>query len=720
MKRQILATASVVTLLMGCTQAPAPEPAPAPKEEKTSLVYPVTKTVDQVDDYHGVSVADPYRWLEDDVRESEDVANWVKAQNAVTRAYLEPLDTRQAIVDKLTEIWNYEKYTTPELVDGKLFYRKNDGLQNQYVLYMQDEKGGEPVELINPNNWSEDGTKALSDVVVSPNANYLAYSIQEAGSDWRTWKVMDLNTLETLEDEVKWVKFSSVSWNQDESGFFYTRFPEPKEGEKFQSLNMNAAVYHHKLGNAQSQDNEIYSNAEHPDWGFFANTSDNGRWLVITVWKGTDSRYQVLVKDLQDENSQPEYLVEGFDYEYTFLGSRGDTAYFQTTNNASLGRVVAKDLNNLSGEWQEVVPEIEATLGDVALTKTQIVAHYIEDAKSALYTFDEAGQKTAIALPTIGQVGSYTTSQSTDTFYYSFSSFNYPNTSFKHDLSTGTAEVVNAPNVAFNPEDFVVKQVFYTSKDGTRVPMTISHLKDVKPNGDLPTLLYGYGGFNVSLLPRFSLTRLAWMMMGGVYAQPNIRGGGEYGKEWHQAAVKLNRQNAFDDFIAAGEYLIEEGYTNKDKLAVWGGSNGGLLVGAVVNQRPDLFEAALPAVGVMDMLRFQLFTAGRYWVDDFGSSDNPEEFKALYAYSPYHNIQKGAEYPAVLVLTADTDDRVVPGHSFKYIAALQAAQGGDEPVLVRIESAAGHGAGTPTAKTIEQYADMWAFLAEELDMESRL
>lgn len=686
---------------------------------QADFTYPATKTIDHTDTYHGKVVADPYRWLEDDVRNSKEVEAWVAAQNNVTQAYLDTLSERQKIAATFTELWDFERYSTTYEYGGKLFFTKNDGLQNQSVLYVQDGEAGKPRVLIDPNTWSEDGTLALAQYQVSPKGKYIAYAVQDGGSDWRTWKVMDIASGTILDDELSWLKFNSVSWNADESGFFYARFPTPEQGQEFQSLNLGMAVYHHKLGQKQPSDKLIYSNADNPEWGYGAWVSVNGRWLVITVWHGTDNRYQVLYQDLQDTSSAPKFLVEGFDHEYTLLGSRDDKIYFQTNKDAPLGRVIAVDLTKPQQQhWQEVVPQGKFALSSVALSKSYLIAHYMEDAKSALYRFDEQGRKTAIDLPSIGSVGSLSTSSSSDKLYYSFSSFNYPTTQFSNQLDTGKNRVFKAPDVKFNPDDFVVKQVFYRSKDGTQVPMTIAHKKGLKLKGDLPTLLYGYGGFNVSLLPRFSLTRLTWMMMGGVYAQPNIRGGGEYGKPWHKAGTKLQKKNVFDDFISAGEYLVKEGYTNSSKLAVWGGSNGGLLVGAVLNQRPDLFAAGIPAVGVMDMLRFHKFTAGRYWVDDYGSSDNPEEFKALHAYSPYHNVKPGTDYPAVLVLTADTDDRVVPGHSFKYIAALQKAHSGNDPVMIRIESRAGHGAGVPTEKVIEQYSDMMAFLAANLGMQT--
>lgn len=675
--------------------------------------------VDHYDDYHGTKVHDPFRWLEEDVRNSPDVAKWVEEQNAVTQTFLQTLPQREAIAAKLTELWNYERYSTPEEFGGKLFYTKNDGLQNQAVLYVQDGKHGEPKVLIDPNTWSEDGTKALASYVVSPKGTYLAYAVQDGGSDWRTWQVLEVASGKVLSDNVAWLKFNEVAWEANESGFFYARFPEPQSGQEFQSLNYNMAVYHHTLGDEQAQDKLIHNDTQNPEWGYTTAVTDDGRWLVVTVWHGTDSRYQIMYQDLQDENGALTYLIDDFSHEYSYLGSRDNRVFFQTTEQATLKRVVSVDLTQ-PDVFKEEVPQADFTLSNVAMSASYLITHYLEDAKSVLYAFDQQGQKREIKVPTIGSVAAISATTEHDDIYYAFSSFNYPVTLFAQNLNEGTQEVFKASEVRFNPEDFVVKQVFYTSKDGTRVPMTISHMKGVTPDKSLPTLLYGYGGFNIPVLPRFSLIRLTWMMMGGVYAQANIRGGGEYGVEWHKAGTKLQKQNVFDDFIAAAEYLIEQNYTNPDKLAIWGGSNGGLLVGAVTNQRPDLFAAAIPEVGVMDMLRFHQFTAGRYWVDDYGSADNPDEFKALYAYSPYHNVREDVEYPSVLVLTADTDDRVVPGHSFKYVAALQQAYKGKNPTMIRIETRAGHGAGIPTEKIIQEYADTWAFLANSLNMESML
>ncbi|MCV2885125.1 prolyl oligopeptidase family serine peptidase [Aestuariibacter sp. AA17] len=682
------------------------------------FTYPKTKSVDHKDVYHGTTVADPYRWLEDDVRNSEDVANWVDAQNAVTQDYIDALPYREKIKESLTDLWNYERFSTPEVYGDAIFYLKNDGLQNQSVLYV--EKDGKSKVLIDPNAWAKDGTGALASYVVSPKGTYVAYAIQKGGSDWRNWKVLNVESGETLNDDLDWLKFNDVAWNSDESGFFYSRFPEPEEGQEFQSLNFDMAVYHHRLGDAQSKDTLVYTNKDNPEWGYSNYVTSNGRWLLITVWHGTDNRYQVLYKDLTKKGAKPTFLAKGFNYEYSIVGSRGDTVYFQTTESAPRKRIVSIDLGADALSWKEEVPEQKSVLDEASLSKSSIIAHYMEDAKSALYEIEASGTRKKLALPTIGSVGGINTSSKSDDVYYSFSSFNYPTTIFKTSLADDKTQVYRKPNVKFNPEDFIVEQVFYTSKDGTKVPMTISRLKSNVNKTNLPTLLYGYGGFNVSLLPRFSLERLTWMKMGGVYVQANIRGGGEYGQTWHKAGTKLQKQNVFDDFIAAGEYLIENDITSSEKMAIFGGSNGGLLVGAVTNQRPDLFAAAVPAVGVMDMLRFHQFTAGRYWVDDYGSADNPKEFNVLYQYSPYHNVEKGTEYPAVLVLTADTDDRVVPGHSFKYIAALQAAQAGPAPVMIRIDKNAGHGAGTPTEKKINQYADVWAFLAKNLNMKVAL
>ncbi len=682
--------------------------------------YPETRTVEHVDSYHGVEVADPYRWLEDDVRESEAVKTWVDTQNEVTFAYLESIEEREIIEKRMTELWDFERYGTPSKEGGRYFYSYNDGLQNQSVIYMQASLDAEPELLLDPNTWSEDGTVALASYFPSPDGRHVAYLVQDGGSDWRTAEVISLESGERLDDRLEWLKFTGLAWAGDGSGFFYSRYPETDDDEKFQTLNMNQAVYFHTIGSPQSDDRLVFANPDNPEWGHFATVSDDGEHLLITVWKGTDDRYQIVHRDLTNPDAEPAYLIEGFDNDYTYVGNVGKALYFRTNRDAPLNRLIAIDVDNPEpSAWREIIPEAEDVLDGVSLVGGRIIADYMQDAQTVVKIFDLDGKQTGtVDLPGIGTAIGFNGKVDDPETFFAYTSFDTPTTVNRLDVVTGEVTVFRQPDVDFDSSDYIVRQVFYRSKDGTRVPMFLSHRKDLEFNGDTPTMLYGYGGFNISQTPAFSITRLAWMEMGGVYAVANLRGGGEYGKEWHKAGTKLNKQNVFDDFIAAGEYLVEEGYTSPSKLAIFGGSNGGLLVGAVTNQRPDLFGAAIPAVGVMDMLRFHKFTAGRFWVDDYGSADNSrEEFDALYAYSPYHNAKPGENYPAIMVTTADTDDRVVPGHSFKYAAAMQAAQGGDAPVLIRIETRAGHGAGKPTEKIIEEYADRWAFLVENLGMQ---
>jgi len=683
-----------------------------------STQYPTTKMIDHIDDYHGELVADPYRWLENDVRVDDEVSAWVAAQNEVTFAYLDTIPERELIEKRMKELWDFERYSLPRKHGGQYFYAYNDGLQNQSVVFTQAELDAEPRLLVDPNSWSNDGTIALADFDISPDGKYMAYLIQDGGSDWREARVLEVATGKVLDDHLEWLKFTGISWAGDSSGFYYSRYPATSAEEKFQSLNKNRTVNFHRIGSPQSDDKIVYARPDHPDWGPGAEVTDDGRHLVITISVGTDSRYSVVHQDLTNPEAEPRMIIAGFDYDYALIGNIGNDLYFRTNDGAPKNRVIVINTEKPeAANWREIIPEAEDVLDGVNLVGGQLVLEYMQDAWSVVKIFDLDGTETgAVNLPGIGTASGFNGSVDDPETFFSYSSFNMPPTISRLDVSTGEVSVFKRPEVAFDPDDYVVEQVFYESKDGTRVPMFISHLKSVTPNGNRPTMLYAYGGFNISLQPSFSTTRLAWMEMGGVYAVANLRGGGEYGVEWHKAGTKLQKQNVFDDFIAAGEYLIESGYTNSKKLSIFGGSNGGLLVGAVTNQRPELFGAALPAVGVMDMLRFHKFTAGRFWTDDYGSADNPEEFAALRAYSPYHNIKKGTEYPAVLVTTADTDDRVVPGHSFKYAAAIQEAQAGDAPVLIRIETRAGHGAGVPTDKVIEDYADRWAFLVRNLDM----
>ena len=702
---------SVALALTACSRdEPGPPAAP--------IEYPETATVEHIDLYHGVEVADPYRWLEDDIRESADVDAWVDAQNELTFAYLDSIPERDIIEKRLTELWDYERYGMPYREGGLYYYSYNDGLQNQDVVYVQESLDAGAELLIDPNTWSEDGTVAMASYFPSPDGKHVAYMIQDGGSDWRQARIINVDSGAVLEDELDWLKFTGLSWARDGSGFYYSRYPETSDEEKFQSLNENHAVYFHRLGTTQDADALVYSQPDNPEWGYAASVTDDGAHLVITVWKGTDNRYQIVHQDLADPDGRPEMLIEGFDHDYSLVGSVGSELYFRTSKDAPRNRLIAIDVDNPEPEnWREVIPEAVDVLDGVSLVGGRIIADYMQDAQTVVKVFDLDGRQTGtVDLPGIGTAGGFQGHFDDPETFFVYTSYNTPTTVNRLDVETGEVTVFRKPDVAFDTDDYVVKQVFYESADGTRVPMFISHHRDFEPNGNTPTMLYGYGGFNISQTPAFSITRLAWMEMGGVYAVANLRGGGEYGEEWHKAGTKLQKQNVFDDFIAAAEYLIDQNYTNPSKLAIFGGSNGGLLVGAVANQRPDLFGAAIPAVGVMDMLRFHKFTAGRFWVDDYGSSDDPEEFKALLAYSPYHNIKPGTEYPAVLVTTADTDDRVVPGHSFKYAAAIQQAQAGDAPVLIRIETRAGHGAGKPTDKVVQEYADRWAFLVKNLDM----
>jgi len=686
--------------------------------DEKRLSYPKTKRIEHFDDYHGVKVADPYHWLEEDVRKSPEVAEWVAEQNKLPFAYLHAIPQRQAILQRLTELWNYERYSPPFKAGGRYFYTKNDGLQNQSVLYVMEALDGEPRVLIDPNKWSKDGTIALTGVEVSDDGKYLAYGVAEAGSDWNTWHVLDVASGKVLPDEVKWIKYGSVSWTIDGKGFFYSRYEEPKPGEAFQKVTLHQKVYYHRLGTPQSDDVLVYRRPDHPDWGFHANVSEDGRYLLLTIWKGTNHQYRITYKDLSEPYAMPIDLIEDFDNEYSFVGNDGPVFFFKTDLKAPKGRLIAIDTRKPARQyWKEIIPEAKENLSGVGLVGNLFIAHYLKDARTQvkLYGLDGTFVR-EVELPGLGTAAGFGGKRTDTETFYVFSSFATPPSIYRYDLITGQSKLIRRAKVKFNPDDYEVKQVFYTSKDGTKVPMFITAKKGIRLDGSNPTLLYGYGGFNIPLTPSFSISRVAWLELGGVFAQANLRGGGEYGKEWHEAGTKLRKQNVFDDFIAAAEWLIAHKYTRPDKLAIQGGSNGGLLVGAVMTQRPDLFGACLPAVGVMDMLRFHKFPAGRFWVDDYGSPDNPEEFKALYAYSPYHNLKKGTKYPATLVTTADTDDRVVPAHSFKFIAQLQYCQAGDAPVLARIETRAGHGAGKPTAKQIEEVADQWAFLVKNLKM----
>ncbi len=686
---------------------------------KTTIHYPQVKTVEHVDDYNGVKVADPYRWLED--LNSPETKAWVEAENQVTFAYLEQIPERVAIKDRLTTLWNFERYGVPDTKGGRYFYTKNDGLQNQSVLYWMDSLAGAPRMLLDPNKLSADGTVALTDAEPTEDGKLLAYSLATAGSDWQEFKVRDVATGKDLPDHIQWAKFSGISWTKDGKGFFYSRYDEPTEQTKLSGALYFHKLYFHRLGTPQSEDVLIYERKDHKDWNFGGTVTDDGRYLIIDVREGTDTRNRVYYKDLSAKDAPVVKLLDAFDADYQFIDNDGPVFWFMTDNAAPRYRVIAVDTRKPQpANWKTVIPESEATLESVNVINSMFVARYLRDAHSQVRIFDLASKHLRdVELPGMGTVDGFRGQRKDKQTFYSFTSYTTPPTIYRYDMVTGRSELFRKPRLAFNPDDYETRQVFYTSKDGTRVPMFITAKKGLKLDGSNPTLLYGYGGFNISLTPTFSVAALVWMEMGGVYAVPNLRGGGEYGKQWHEAGMKLKKQNVFDDFLAAAEWLIANKYTSTPKLAISGGSNGGLLVGAAMTQRPDLFGAALPAVGVMDMLRFNKFTIGWAWTSDYGTPENPEEFKALYAYSPYHNIKKGTKYPATLVTTADHDDRVVPAHSFKFASALQAAQAGERPVLIRIETRAGHGAGKPTTKLIEEAADKWAFLVRELGMQVR-
>ncbi|TWU24667.1 prolyl oligopeptidase family serine peptidase [Bythopirellula polymerisocia] len=692
--------------------------------KESRLVYPDARRGDQVDTFHGVDVPDPYRWMEEDVRTSEEVADWVAAENIITRKYLDGIPERGAIEERLTKLWNFERFSVPTKTAGKYFFLKNDGLQNQAVLYVADTDDGAGRVLIDPNQWSEDGTISLGFMAESDDAKHLAYGRKDAGSDWSTIYVMDISTGEQLPDKLEWTRWGGIQWNAVGTGFFYTRYPEPKAEEQHQALAINPAIYFHQLGDSQSEDTLVYKRPDEPTWSFEIRRSDDNQFLVLMISRSTDPQNQVFFRRVNDSLDAPfRPLVEDFENQFWFLGNVDEQLYFLTDLEAPTKRVVALDVDSLEGgksireQMTEIVPATEATLEGVTLFEDQIVAKYLKDVVSQVMAFELDGTPMhAIGLPGIGSADGFSGRQSDSVTFFSFTSYVAPASIFRLDLETGKSTLIRQPEVEFDRSLFESRQAFYTSKDGTRVPIIVSHRKGLEHNGQLPTLLYGYGGFDISLSPYFSVAYATWMEMGGVVAVPNLRGGGEYGEAWHQAGKKLKKQNVFDDFIAAADWLISEKYTSMPKLAIMGGSNGGLLVGAALTQRPDLFGACLPAVGVLDMLRYQNFTAGHFWRDEYGTVDDPDEFRALLAYSPYHNVRPGTEYPATMILTADTDDRVVPMHSFKFGAALQSAQAGPAPILMRIETRAGHGAGTPTTKKIEETADCWAFLWKNLGM----
>jgi prolyl oligopeptidase len=680
--------------------------------------YPVSKETKDSENFFGIEVKDPFRWLENP--NSEDTKAWIKAQNEVTFSYLEQLEIRNKLKARITELWNYEKFSVPFKKGDRYFYFKNNGLQNQSVLYTLNSLDDEPKLLLDPNTLSADGTVALSGLAISDDGNLMAYGLSTGGSDWIEYRVKDIATKEDLGDRLKWIKFSSASWTKDHQGFFYSRYDEPNEETLLEDINYYQKLYYHRLGTEQTEDILIYERSDKKEWGFNGSVTEDGRYLIISVWLGTDSKNLVFYKDLENSDAEVIELISEFEASYSFIERDNSSFWFRTDLDAPKGKVIAIDLNNpAKSHWQTIIPEAEETLQGVALLNNQFVADYLKDARSQAKIFALDGTFIReLELPGIGSVGGFSGKRYDTESFVSFTSFTTPNTIYHYDAVTGKSSIFRQPTVDFNPDDYVTKQVFYSSKDSTLIPLFIIHKKGFQLDGNNPTLLSAYGGFNISLTPSFSIGSLVWMELGGVYAIANLRGGGEYGEAWHQAGMKEKKQNVFDDFIAAAEWLIINKYTSSAKLAIAGGSNGGLLVGACMTQRPELFAAALPAVGVMDMLRFHKFTIGWAWCAEYGSPENEAEFQTLFSYSPLHNLTSDTKYPATLITTADRDDRVVPAHSFKFAAALQKAHQGNNPVLIRIETKAGHGAGKPTAKRIEEIADMWTFLVDNLEINS--
>lgn len=674
----------------------------------TDFTYPVYPASDIVEDYHGTPVADPWRGLEDP--NSEQTKSWVEAQNAVTMPYLASLPGRRSIERRLTELWDYEKFGTPTRRGDYTFFSRNDGLQNQSVWYKQ-KAGGEPEVLIDPNGFSKDGTVALSMISFSQDGRWMAYGTSSGGSDWQEFRIRDVETGQDLDDHIKWVKFSGASWAADGSGFYYSRYPEPSEEEKLTAANRNQQLYFHRRGTSQDEDVLVYERPDQPDWGFGATATEDGAYLLVSIWQGTENKNRVYLKDLR-ANTPVRPVLDAFDASYDYVTNNGSVFFFSTNNGAPKNRVIAVDVRRpQTWNWEEIIPENAEVMTGVEAIGDRFITTFLKDARSVVRMFDYQGIYLGeIELPGIGSAGGFSGRRSDQDAYYSFSSYTYPTTIFRYDFSSGTSEVYRAPQVDFDPADYETRQVFFQSKDGTRVPMFITHKKGLALDGTNPTYLYAYGGFNISLTPGFSVSNLAFMERGGVYAVANLRGGGEYGKPWHLAGTKERKQNVFDDFIAAAEHLIAEGYTTPEYLAIGGGSNGGLLVGAVMTQRPELFAVAFPAVGVLDMLRYHTWTIGWAWASDYGTSEDAEGFRYLYAYSPVHNVREGVTYPSTLITTGDHDDRVVPAHSYKFAAELQGKHAGENPVVIRIETRAGHGAGKPTSMIIEEQADRWAFL----------
>jgi prolyl oligopeptidase len=684
--------------------------------QQKAISYPQTATVDTVDTYFGVSVPDPYRWLENDT--SAATASWVKAQNEITNNYLEHIPFRQDLLKRLTELANYERISAPFKKHGKYYFYKNDGLQNQSVLYVQDALNSEARVFLDPNKLSDDGTVALTSLSFSNNGKYAAYTISRSGSDWREIYVMDVATGSLLDDHITWAKFTDAAWQGD--GFYYSAYDAPSKGKEFSNVNEHHKIYYHKLGEPQQNDRLVYENKAYPKRFYTAQVSEDER--VLFIYESGEGRGNALfMQDLTQKSAPVVQLASDFDYQYTPIEVIGNRIYFFTNYQAAKNKIMAAELQSPElANWKEVVPEKEQVLSDVRVIGGKLFLTYDKDASNHAYVYDLQGKELQeIELPSLGSV-SFNGDKDDEECFFSFTSFTIPGATYKYDVQKNSYELFRAPKVKFHSDDFVTEQVFFTSKDGAKIPMFLTYQKGLKKNGKNPVFLYGYGGFNISLYPSFSINRIPFLENGGIYVQVNLRGGGEYGEDWHVAGTKMQKQNVFNDFIAAAEYLIDNKYTNPQKIAIVGGSNGGLLVGACMTQRPDLFRVAIPQVGVMDMLRYHKFTIGWNWASDYGTSeDSKEMFEYLKGYSPLHNLKKGTKYPATLVTTADHDDRVVPAHSFKFAATLQACNEGSNPTLIRIDSKAGHGAGKPMSKILEEQADVYGFIMYNLNMKPK-
>ena len=705
---------AAIGALTGCKPAAvAPDSAAAPAVVSGALAYPSARRGDQVDDYHGTRIADPYRWLEE--LDSPETRAWIEAENALTTRHLEAIPQRAAIRARLEQVWNYERYSPFER-HGKFYaYTRNDGLQNQSVLYVTDKPGMPGRVLLDPNTLSADGTIAFKGGEFSPDGKRFAYGLSSGGSDWEQWRVLDVATGQTLDDTLDWVKFSQAAWAKDGSGFYYSRYDKPEGENALKAVNKFQKLYFHRIGTPQAEDRLVYERKDEPDWAFSADATADGRYLLVSVWRSTEPKNLVLYRDLRRKDAPIRELIGEWTSSYTVVGSRDDTLFVLTDDGAPRYRVVAIDVRHPDrARWREVIAESPETLTDVRLVGSQLVASYLKDAHSEIRRVALDGKPLGtVELPGLGTATDFTGKAGDKESFYRYASYTEAPSIYRLDLASGRSERIVSPTLALDTSALTTRQVFYTSKDGTRVPMFIISKKDVPLDGSNPTILYGYGGFNISQTPAFSAAVLGWVERGGVYAVANLRGGGEYGRAWHEAGMKLAKQNVFDDFIAAAEHLIAERITSPKRLAIRGGSNGGLLVGAVELQRPDLFAAAVPAVGVLDMLRFGEFTIGRAWESDFGSVRNADEFAALLKYSPLHNIKPGVDYPATLITTGDHDDRVYPAHSFKFAAALQAVNP-PRPALIRIDVRAGHGQGKPTSKQIDETADVYAFILDAM------